>query len=518
MNFYRLPKSEQRARSFRSMISYLKEYIEPYHPFHRKNWKELGIDVGRIESYEEFAEKVPVISKAEYRQDGRAFILQPKFPGRESQVPYDTEKIRTKHLLGLMKRALFNSNPRDYVGLYRKLSFKDKIARRATYEFFPTHFHASTGTTGDPTPAVYTRKELFEVIPELAQQVFMAPDVLAPDSPHLTFDSRIMNGFPGVPHLAFFQAVITKFFGGVSCFDTGGGKVMTTERQIDLFARQGFNFIAIIPSYFVYWLRTAVELRESGKVGEFSNWKRAALGGEPASRELKDHFKEQAKKLGAHPQFEVIESLGMTEMKWSFLECKEGSGIHLNPKFFFWELLDKDTKKPVKEGEEGVLTFTHIGFRGTTFVRYWTGDLIRGGWTMDTCPHCGGTYPRIFSPICRAEKDFTKLKGTRVPLLDLIAAVRDTDGVHSFQIILETKEEDHTAGFGRDVLVLRLAAKEGVDKNDLWHRISHNMHATTEVTPDEVRWEDDPRKIENDLFAKTGIKAEYIIERRKIHI
>jgi phenylacetate-CoA ligase len=77
-------------------------------------------------------------------------------------------------------------------------------------------------------------------------------------------------------------------------------------------------------------------------------------------------------------------------------------------------------RQPVKPGEPGVLVFTHIGWRGTVLVRYWTGDLIHGGMIRDRCPHCGWTFPRIFPPICRAEADFSKIKGARVELPLLI--------------------------------------------------------------------------------------------------
>ena len=40
----------------------------------------------------------------------------------------------------------------------------------------------------------------------------------------------------------------------------------------------------------------------------------------------------------------------------------------------------------------------------------------------------------------------------------------------------------------------------------------------TEVTPDEVRIEPDRQKLELELFERTGIKAEYVVENRPVHL
>ena len=102
-------------------------------------------------------------------------------------------------------------------------------------------------------------------------------------------------------------------------------------------------------------------------------------------------------------------------------------------------MLDPKTNEPVPEGEPGVLTFSHIDWRGTTFLRYYTGDLITGGVRWERCKFCGLTYPIMYPPIMRAKKDFTKLKGTRVSLMELVSSIRDTGGVYQFQAILDNE-------------------------------------------------------------------------------
>ena len=209
----------------------------------------------------------------------------------------------------------------------------------------------------------------------------------------------------------------------------------------------------------------------------------------------------------------VVQSYGMTEFKWVFYECSEGSGIHLNPKYYYWELLHPDTLQPVPPGEPGVLVFSHVGWRGTALIRYWTGDLIRGGMRWDRCATCGYTFPRIFPPISRADKDFTKIKGTRVDLSLLIETVRDTPGVRRFQIVLENESE--LDQFSRDMMSVHLVEEPGATRIELESSVRTRLKQLTEVAPDRVLFEDDEAAFEKRLFARNGVKADYLVERRQ---
>ena len=347
-------------------------------------------------------------------------------------------------------------------GLFRKEGLREKVKQRAIREWLPIHTHASSGSTGDPTPAVYTHRDLTYVLPELASGHMVQPDVLDPEVPGPGYEHRRMNIFPGAPHLAFFQSVFIKTTVGLNLFDTFGGKVIPTDRQIEIFANGGFNTIGAIPSYLVYWLRRAVELKEAGKIKAFGpGFMGAILGGEPVSAALRKHLHELARKMEAHPRFRVLETFGSTEMKWAGFECDEGSGLHLNPRFYFWEILDPGTREPVADGEPGVLVFSHVDWRGTVFTRYWTGDLIQGGHAYDRCEKCGYTFFRVRGPIARADKDFAKVKGVQVALQTLVGTVRDTPGVRNCQVILE--KEDPKDPLSRDSVAIRLVLEGGAD-------------------------------------------------------
>ncbi len=508
--YFKLSPEKQREKSLKRLIRYIKEYVYPYHPYIRGAYKKLGINPGKIKSYEDFT-KLPIITKTEYRKDPRAFILQPKFPTQESLIPYDTASISKKLLLKYILQAILNI-PGDKVSEFRKMPFKDKIMRRIVLEWLPIHFHASAGSTGDPTPAVYTYYEIKKILAELVNIVWLEPKDLPEGSPRATFNKMNFNTFPGAPHLAFFQAVFTKLLVGVASFDSFGGKVIPTEQQIRLFAGQKFNGITSVPSYLVYWLRKAVEMHERGEIPDMPFFEGAILGAEGVTPELRAHLLELVRKLGAHPKFRIVSSYGATELKWAFLEPDYNCGIHLDPRFYFWELLDPETKKPVKAGEPGVLVFSHIGWRGTVFIRYWTGDIIKGGLIYEKCPRCGFTLPRMYAPIIRHDKDFTKIKGTKVLLPDLVTAVRDAPGILSFQIIIDKKNREDP--FSMDIIKIRVSIDKSANENTIKETLNNRIKSFIELTPDEIIFEKNEKEIEADLFAKTGIKAEYVVDKR----
>lgn len=508
-NFYRLEPVKQREQGFQRLLKYIREVVYPYHPAFRQACQRAGVDPTRIRTYEDFC-RLPLTTKAEYRAAPLSYILQPIFPGKAPLYP--TTPIAKRYLIKYLAQAAFNY-PRVKTSMFRRDSLREKIQQRAVREWFPIHTHASSGSTGEPTPAVYTYRDLNYVLPELASSHMLLPDKPDPTLPKSAYDHRRMNIFPGAPHLAFFQSVFIKTTLGLNLFDTFGGKVIPTDRQIEIFANGGFNSIGAIPSYLVYWLRRAVELKEAGKIKPFGHsFIAAVLGGEPVPPAVRKHIHELAAKLGAHPHFRVLETFGSTELKWAGFECDEGSGLHLNPRFYFWELLHPETREPVAHGEPGVLVFSHVDWRGTVFVRYWTGDLIQGGSQPERCPKCGYTFFRIRGPIARADKDFSKVKGVQVALQTLVTSVREIRGVRNCQIILD--KEDPTDPLGRDTVVIRVLPEKDTSQDELARAVRESVRSVNELTPDRIVFESDAEAFEAELFARTGIKAEYLVDKR----
>jgi hypothetical protein len=94
--------------------------------------------------------------------------------------------------------------------------------------------------------------------------------------------------------------------------------------------------------------------------------------------------------------------------------------------------------------------------------------------------------------------------------------VRDTRGVYQFQAILD--KEVPGDEFSRDKLVIRLAVQDGFGLDAVVEEVKKNVKGVTEVTPDEIIVEQDKEKLELQLFERTGIKADYVVENRPVHL
>ncbi len=509
MNFYNLDPTRQQTLAARHTIAYVREYVGRYHPFLRKFYRDAGVDLSQLKTIEDFCE-LPLLEKKDLQSDPLMFILRPSIPGG---VPlpegYDTEPLPKATLFKYALQAA-TGIPRDPVYAVRHDPLRERMRRIGSLEWLPIHTQVSTGSTGDPTPVTFTSYDLRHVLREIAALV-VQPKNPPPDYLPFDWQERRMSLFPGAPHMAFYGPLLAKLLVGTPSFETFGGAVIPTEKQISIFVNGDFHSLFAIPSYLVYWLRKAIALQRDGKVGPLKTLRRVILGAEPVSEALREYIRKLAEEAGAKPGLRIVQTMGMTEMKWTNVECCERSGVHLNPKYFYWELLHPETRKPVKPREPGVLVFTHVGWRGTVLVRFWTGDLIKGGMTWDRCEYCGWTFPRIFPPVCRADKDFIKLKGARVDLSLLTEVVRDTPGVRNFQMSLES--EDGSA-FSRDRLIVHVIAEAGVLPSDLERSLNERIKHHTEVSPDRVIFEQDELEFERRLFARSSVKAEYVVERR----
>jgi phenylacetate-coenzyme A ligase PaaK-like adenylate-forming protein len=494
---YEWTPEEQREYALAKLFKYIKDYVYPYHPYYRKLFKENKINPDKLSSYDDL-QRIPITTKEDTLADQKAFILQPK----RDDTAYDVEELRKGKKLKYAWRTLNTNYLRDVYG--RPRSFADRVEQTGMAEWNPVHFHVSGGTTGVPSLVTYTAHDIDNVIPQIAGMTY-----LFGYEPNM----RALNMFPALPHLAFFQVVFAEFKvdHGAGVFHTCGGKAIPTESQIMIAGLMPFDMYVAIPSYMTYWLKTAVEMIEGG-LPKPAPVKYAVLAAEPLSDEYRERLKSQFEKIGS-PDVKIIEGYGSTELRAAFFECDEKSHLHLNPEFYFWEILDPETREPVEWGEPGVLCFSHIDWRGSVFLRYWMGDLIVGGVVWKKCEKCGMTLPLMRTPIGRAARDFTKIKGARVPLMNLQNAMRRVEGVDSFQVVVT--REDQTDITSRDRVIVYICLRQDHDAGVVKAEITRQVQIDTEISPDEINIEH-PEKIEQRLFERTGLKADWVVDQREL--
>jgi phenylacetate-CoA ligase len=280
---------------------------------------------------------------------------------------------------------------RDVYGKPR--SFTERVRQTGAAEWNPILFLLSGGTTGMPILAAYTTYEIDNIIPHIAGMMYVfgwEPGM------------RALNMFPALPRLAFFQLLFSglKVDQGAGIFHTCGEEAVPTEMQVAIAVQMPFDAYFAVPSLMADWLEKAVGMIDGG-MPKPAPVKFAAVGAEPLSDEHREKLKSQFEKIGS-PDVKIVEGYGCAELKAAFFECDQNSGLHLNPEFYFWEVLDPETEEPVEWGRPGVLCFSHVGWRGSVFLRYRTGDIAGGGVAWKRCGKCGLTLPLMMSPISRA--------------------------------------------------------------------------------------------------------------------
>ncbi len=499
---YHWSREEQQKYVEDKLCRYVRDYIYPFHPYYRKLMKEKGIDPDSIRTLDDFRRAIPITEKADTLVDQKAFVLQPK----TEDTAYDVEPLPLSTQIGYTLKTLRTRYMRDICGKPR--SFKEKVKQTATYEWLPILFTFSGGSTGIPSSAVYTMRDV---------EVGLAGGMGLVYTTGVEPGVRVLNIAPALPHIAFCCNVALQFLGDrrtplAGYVHTGGGKAIPTERQVIMASLLGFDTINGIPSYVLYWLKTACEMQEKGWIEGIKGIKFVYAGGEPVTDEYRQRFREYLERLGS-PGVKIVDSYGMTELRCVFLECEEGSGLHLNPELFLWEMLDPESREPVREGEPGVLVFSHIDWRGTVLLRYWTGDLIQGGMVWDKCANCGLTIPRMYTPVMRAEKDFTKIKGARVPLLNFQTALHRVEGLDAWQVVIA--KEDAADPFSRDKVTVYASLNPDVSGPAVREQMVKSVMLETEVTPDEIVLED-PSSLEARLFERTGLKADWVVDQREV--
>src|SRR5262249_42948376 len=159
-------------------------------------------------------------------------------------------------------------------------------------------------------------------------------------------DDKWLNLLPAAPHLGIYATMLIPLFEGQPNFNTFGGKVMPTERQILIAAEDNFSVIIALPSYLIHWLRMAVRMRETGEISPIASFKVAYCVGEPVTDSYRALIKDAFARLGSE-NVQVLEGMSSTELRTGgFYECSEGGKLHFDPANFFGEILDPETREP----------------------------------------------------------------------------------------------------------------------------------------------------------------------------
>lgn len=262
----------------------------------------------------------------------------------------------------------------------QKLPFTTKTDMRNNYPFGlvagnmkdAVRLHSSSGTTGNPTVIVHSRKDIEGWANRVARCLYMvglrAGDVFQNSSGYGMFTGGL--GFQyGAERL------------GALTVPAAAGN---SKRQIKFITDFATTALHAIPSYA---MRLAEVFQEEGIDPKSTSLKVLVIGAEP-------HTDEQRKKIENMLGVKAYNSFGMSEMSGPGVafECTEQNGMHFWEDCFYVEIIDPETGKPVPVGETGELVLTTLDRDMMPLIRYRTRDLTRI--IPGKCP-CGRTHLRI---------------------------------------------------------------------------------------------------------------------------
>ncbi|MFH0853205.1 MAG: AMP-binding protein [bacterium] len=420
---------EERQKLQNKNLAQMIRHQLPYSPFYRKLFKDNNLSFADFKTTDDLV-KLPFVTKAdlapteEDQGKPKTFMLQP-----DEQL---IKKHASKSMLA--KIAMMKMRGQDP---------KPMLA----WEYKPIHLHFTTGRSALPTAFSYSARDL-QTLRESGERLLEVSGV----DPELVG----INAFPYSPHLAFWLTYSAMTQIGMTSLQTGGGKIMGTQKIIDALERMKAGLVTFIPGYCYHLFREAVKQKS-----DFSGLKHIIFGGDRVSPGLREKVKALAREL-KNDQVKILATYAMTEGKTAWIQCDEQSGYHTYPDLEYFEVIDPEGKR-IKEGEAGELAYTALNWRGSVVMRYRTGDMVQGI-TNEPCKYCGKTVPIISPDIQRVtemrEFELTKLKGELVNLNEFYPLLSGMPGVEEWQVELTKKNNDpHEI----DEITIHLAPKNNLD-------------------------------------------------------
>jgi phenylacetate-CoA ligase len=258
-------------------------------------------------------------------------------------------------------------NPGDIETLedLSRLPFTTKSDLREDYPFgfcaVPesdiVRLHASSGTTGKPTPVFHTRRDLENWINCMARNCYIA-GIRQNDVCQIAFKYTLFTGAFG-HHLGAERV-------GAMVIPTSSGQ---TERQLLMMQDFKTTVLHCTPSYAIV---IAEKMSEMGIDKDSLSLRIGIHGAEPMTEALRAEIEERLGILS-------IGDYGLTELGGPgvSIECPEKAGYHINEDYFYPEIIDPETMKPLAEGDTGELVFTTLQKEASPLIRYRTGDITR---------------------------------------------------------------------------------------------------------------------------------------------
>ena len=277
--------------------------------------------------------------------------------------------------------------------------------------------HMSSGSTGTPIAMLYNEHDL-EQWAECMARCYVMAGCREGDPIQITPSFGLFNGGFGMYHGARKA--------GLFIIPTGAGN---TGRQIKLARDFGTRILTGVVSY---GIRVLEELMRSENKS-LPKMRIGVFGAETFSDSMRDTLREGLK-LDPFNIYGMTETGGVGTLGQ---DCPEHSGIHVWEDHYIIEVLHRETKQPVKDGEYGELYVTSLTRQAVPVIRFRTGDITKIV-SRGKCA-CGRTHVRI-APISGRVDDMLIIKGINFFPSQVEQALMEIPGVlPNYQIIIEER-------------------------------------------------------------------------------
>lgn len=305
-------------------------------------------------------------------------------------------------------------------------TMKDDLRRNWPYGMLATGMtdlitiHCSSGTTGMPTSALYTKHDVFNVWAKVMAREYAMMGLKKGDIMQVAYGYGLFTGGLGY-HYGALEI-------GVIALPISSGE---TERQLRLAQELKTTAVACTPTYAIYLGEYA---REMGidPVKDL-RWKCGSLGAEPWTEELRT-------RIEGLLDIEAFDTYGLSEIIGPGVghECDQHNGDHFFEDHFLTEVIDPETGEPVPEGERGELVYTTLTKEAMPLLRFRSGDLVPW-WTTEEC-ECGRTLMRVGKVIGRTD-DMVKVRGVKFWPSTVEYALLSVKGASQhFRVLIERPE------------------------------------------------------------------------------
>ncbi|MDY6912097.1 MAG: phenylacetate--CoA ligase [Chloroflexota bacterium] len=400
----KMPRNELEKLQLERLKIKVREVYEKV-PFYRQSFNEKGVKPDDIKSLSDIS-KLPFISKLDFRDN----------------YPY-----------GLMAVPL------------------EQVVR----------IHSSSGTTGKPIIAPYTRNDI-DTWSELMARTLASAGVVKGDIMQNAYGYGLFTGGLGF-HYGGERL-------GASVIPTASGN---TKRQILLLQDLGTTVLTCTPTYALTINEAAtemgVDLRDTKlRVGVF--------GAEPWSEPMRHEIEE---KLGVL----AINIYGLTEVMGPGVgvECEHKCGMHMAEDNFIIEIIDPQTGEPLPYGQEGELVVTTLTKEAQPVIRFRTKDIT--SLNAETC-ECGRTLARM-SRITGRTDDMLIIRGVNVFPSQIESVLLDVEGVEPHYLIVVDRQHSFKS-----------------DELEIWVEVSE------EIFSDEMqKLENLEKKLRSEMDSVLGIGA-----------